>query len=159
MRKRSKYKPKGVRVDAVSWVLSGLKPMNSIEYATTLRIKNHAAMDALRKGVATVADIDDLIGAFNMTEAYAMLRPELGRDWEKEIGAGLDALHAVGRRGVETGKFILKPAELVAMNLVMEIHDAQLDNTTVRDMEMAMDIVTKEYRARRMRPIIKKEKA
>jgi hypothetical protein len=157
MRKKSKYKPKGVRIDAVSWVLSGLKPMNAIEYSTTLRIKNHAAMDALRKGVATIADIDDLIGAFNMTEAYAMLRPELGRDWDKEIGAGLDALHAVGKRGVETGKFILKAEELVAMNLVMEIHDAQLDNTTVRDMELAMDIVTQEYRAKRMRPIKEKK--
>ena len=157
MRKKSKYKPKGVRINAVDWVLAGLKPMNAIEYSTTLRIKNHAAMDALRKGVATVADIDDLIGAFNMTEAYAMLRPELGRDWDKEIGAGLDALHAVGKRGVETGKFILKAEEVVAMNLVMEIHDAQLDNTTVRDMELAMDIVTQEYRAKRMRPIKEKK--
>ena len=49
MRKKSKYKPKGVRVDAINWVLAGLKPMNSIEYVTTLRIRNHAAMDALRQ--------------------------------------------------------------------------------------------------------------
>ena len=44
------------------------------------------------------------------------------------------------------------------MNLVMEIHDAQLDNTTVKDMEKALDIVQQEYRARRMRPIVEKEK-
>jgi hypothetical protein len=43
------------------------------------------------------------------------------------------------------------------MNLVMEIHDAQLDNTTVDDMEKAMDLVSREYRAKRMRPIVTKQ--
>jgi hypothetical protein len=157
MRKKSKYKPKGVRVDAVNWVLAGLKPFSSVSVSTDLRIKNHDAMDTLRRGDATKADIDVLIGAFNMAEAYMRLRPELGADWADEIKAGLDALHAVGKRGVESGRFILKADELVAMNLVMEIHDAQLDNTTVNDMEKAMDIVSAEYRAKRMRPIKAKE--
>lgn len=143
----------------MSYVLKGLQPFKTAEYSTTLRIRNHDAMDALRRGDATIADLDILIAAFNMCEAYAMLRPELGNDWKEEIGAGLDALHAVGRRGIESKRFILKAEELKAMNLVLEIHDAQLDNTTVIDMEKAMDIVTKEYRARRMRPIKPREVA
>lgn len=159
MRKKSKYKPKGVRIDAVSWVLSGLKAFNSVPYSVTLRIRNHDAMDTLRRGDATKADIDVLIGAFNMAEAYMRLRPELGADWADEIQAGLDALHTVGKRGVANGRFILKADELKAMNLVMEIHDAQLDNTTVNDMERAMDIVNQEFRAKRMRPIVPKEPA
>jgi hypothetical protein len=158
VRKKSKYKPKGIRTDAVNWVLAGLKPFASVDVSTNLRIKNHDAMDTLRRGDATRADIDVLIGTFNMCEAYMRLRPELGADWADEIKAGLDALHAVGKRGVESGRFILKASELVAMNLVMEIHDAQLDNTTVKDMELAMDIVSAEYRAKRMRPIVEKEK-
>ena len=157
MRKRSKYKPKPVFADTMSYVLSGLKKFRNVSIAVDLRIKNHAAMDALRRGDATRDDIDVLIGAFNMCEAYVMLRPELGRDWVEEIGAGLDALHSVGKRGVQTGRFILTAKELNAMNLVMEIHDAQLDQTTVRDMEQAMDIVHKEYRAKRMRPIVTKD--
>jgi hypothetical protein len=156
VKKKSKYKPKGVRVNALSWVLEGLKPFASVDASTTLRIKNHDAMDALRRGDATKADIDVLIGTFNMAEAYMRLRPELGADWAEEIKAGLDALHAVGKRGVESGRFILKAGELTAMNLVMEIHDAQLDNTTVKDMELAMDIVSAEFRAKRMRPIVEK---
>ena len=154
---RKKYKPKGVRVDALNWVLSGIKAFNSVPYSTTLRIRNHSAMETLRKGDATIADIDVLIGAFNMAEAYMRLRPELGADWADEIRAGLDALHDVGKRGVANKRFVLKASELTAMNLVMEIHDAQLDNTTVIDMEKAMDIVTHEYRAKRMRPIVRKE--
>ena len=143
-------------MDALNWVLSGLKPMNSIPITTDLRIKNHAAMDTLRRGDATVADIDILIGAFNMAEGYVRLRPELGFDWIDEIKAGQDALHAVGKRGVESGRFILKATELAAMNLVMELHDAQLDQTTVRDMELVMDIIDQEYKLKKMRAIKEK---
>ena len=99
MKKRSKYKPKGVRPDAVGWVLAGLKAFTSVPYSTTLQIRNHDAMDTLRRGDATRKEIDVLIGAFNMTEAYMRLRPELGSDWAQEIKQGQDALLAVGTRG------------------------------------------------------------
>ena len=156
MRKRSKYRPKGILPDPMTWLLAGMKPFKEVPFSVDLRIKNHAAMDALRRGVATKEDIDVLIGAFNMTEAYVRLRPDLGADWFDEIKAGLDALHAVAVRGATTKRFILKASELVAMNLVMEIHDVQLDQTTVKDLEQAMDIVKEEYRLRKMRPIKEK---
>jgi hypothetical protein len=154
MRKRSKYRPKKQLDDPVSWVVSGLKPMNDVSYTLVLRTRNHDAMDKLRRGVATKEDIDTLIGAFNMTEGYKRLRPELGQDWSTEIRAGQDALLEVATRGLPSGKFILKASELVAMNLVMEIHDAQLDQTTVRDMEMAMDIIDKDHKNKNVGRII-----
>lgn len=153
MRKRSKYKPKGVRIDAVTWVLAGIKPFKEVPTSINIRIKNHAAMDALRRGEATREDMDVLIGAFNMTEAYMKLRPDLGADWVNEIRQGQDALLMVAARGIEAGRFVLKAQELVAMNLVMELHDAQLDQTNVREMELAMEIIEKEYKHRKMRPI------
>lgn len=127
--------------------------MNDVSYTVVLRTRNHDAMDKLRRGVATKDDIDVLIGAFNMTEGYKRLRPELGQDWSDEIRAGQDALLEVARRGLESGRFILKASELVAMNLVMEIHDAQLDQTTVRDMEKAMDIIKDDHLKKKSRPI------
>lgn len=153
MRKRSKYRPKGILPDPMTWLLAGMKPFKEVPFSVDLRIKNHGSMDALRRGVATKDDIDVLISAFNMTEAYVRLRPDLGADWCEEIKAGLDALHAVAVRGAKSMRFILKAQELVAMNLVMEIHDVQLDQTTVKDLEQAMDIVKEEYRLRRMRAI------
>jgi hypothetical protein len=155
MRKRSKYKPKGVRLDAVTWVLAGIKPFKEVPTSINIRIKNHAAMDALRRGEATREDMDVLIGAFNMTEAYTILRPDLGADWVKEIRAGQDALLMVAARGIESGRFVLKAQELVAMNLVMELHDAQLDQTNVREMELAMEIIDKEYKHHKMRSVQK----
>lgn len=157
MRKRSKYRPKKNLLDPVTWVLSGIKPFSEVPYSVTLRIRNHDAMDKLRRGEATKEDMDILIGAFNMCEGYMRLRPDLGRDWASEIRAGQDALLAVARRGVENNRFILKAEELVAMNLVMEIHDAQLDNTTVIDMERAMDIVTQDHIHKKVRHVIQKD--
>lgn len=158
MRKRSKYRPKGVLPDPMTWLLAGMKPFKDVPFSVDLRIKNHGAMDALRRGVATKDDIDVLISAFNMTEACMRLRPDLGADWAEEIKAGLDALHAVAVRGANSMRFILKAQELTAMNLVMELHDAQLDQTTVQDLEKAMDIVKEEHRLRKMRPVVETNK-
>lgn len=157
MRKRSKYRPKPIRVDVMDYVKSGLKKFDDVSVAVDLRIRNHHAMEELRLGRATKDDIDIIIGAFNMVEGFARLRPEFGADWSTEIRAGQDALLAMSRRGVPTGKFICKADELVAMNLVMEIHDAQLDQATVKDLEQAMDIVKEDFRTKRMRAV--KEKA
>lgn len=158
MRKRSKYRPKGVRLDNMNYVKSGMKSFDEMEIAVDLRLKNHLAMESLRLGKATKEDIDMLIQAFNMTEALCRHHDDFGRDWEKEIRDGQDALLAVGRRGLESSRFICRASELVAMRLMMEIHDAQLDKATVKDLEMAMDIVLQELRNKRMRAIKEKTK-
>lgn len=159
MRKKSKYKPRGVRTDNMSWVMSSIKPLKSLSAGTDLLIKTHDAMDKLRRGVADKTDMDVLIGALNMCEGYMRLRDELGRDWSAEIRAGQDALLAVARRGVDTNKFICKAPELVAINLVLEIHDAQLEQTTVQDLERALDIVEKDQKHGKARSVKEKKDA
>lgn len=155
-RKKSKYKPKGVRVDAITWVLNGFRNISETGDAVLhLKIKNHESIEALRKGEATRLDIDTIIGAFNIAEALA--RMKIGDDYATEIKAGQDALLAVAKRGVDRDdKFILKAAELVAINLTMEVHDAQLEITTIGELEKAMEIVAKEIRMRKARPVVEK---
>lgn len=157
MRKRSKYRPKGVLLDPLNHVLSGIKRIGSISAGTTLMIRNHSALEATRKGEATKQDIDALIDAMNVTEALASMG--IGEDWRVEIRAAQDALLELGRRGVETGKFILRGPELTALNLGMEVHDAQLEACTVNDLEKAMDIVIKRQRTGQVRHIVRKEKS
>jgi hypothetical protein len=60
----------------------------------------------------------------------------------------------MGRRGVETGKFILRGPELTSFNLAMEIHDAQLDACTVAELEKAIAFVETICRNKGARPII-----
>lgn len=155
MRKRSRYRPKGVLLDPLTHVLTGLNRVGSITAGTTLKIKNHDALNTVRQGEAGRDDIDILIGALNMAEALA--RMKIGDDWQVEIRAAQDALLSVGRRGAETGRFILRGPELIALNLGMEIHDAQLDACTISELEKAMDIVNNDIRNHKARPIVIKE--
>lgn len=159
MKKRSKYKPKGIRLDVMAWVQSGLKPFNDVPVGVDIRIKNHLAMEQLRLGVATKDDIDLIIGTFNMMEGF--VRIGIGTDWATEIREGQDALLSVARRGlarhgVERGmRFVCTAQELTALNLAMEIHDAQLDNCTVRQLEQALDVVKEDIVNKRARTIKK----
>jgi hypothetical protein len=153
VRKRSKYRPKGVRLDNMTWVRAGLKKVDEISAGTTLKIRNHDAMNNLRLGVAARFDIDALIDAANITEALA--NRGIGADWKLEIRAGQDAILALARRGVANNfRFIVKGPELVALNLLMEVHDAQLETVTVKQLETAMADVMESLRLKKMRPIV-----
>ena len=153
---RKKYKPKGVRLDAIQWVINGFRNISETGDAVLhLKIKNHESLECLRKGEATRMDIDAIISAFNMAEALA--RMQIGDDYAAEIKAGQDALLAVAKRGVSRDdRFVLKAEELTAINLVLEIHDAQLEITTIGELEKAMDIVMKEIKMRKARPVLEK---
>jgi hypothetical protein len=155
MRKRSKYKPKHVLLNPVGFVMEGLSPVRShTSFMVDLKIKNHAALDSLTKGVATRTDIDTLIAMGNITEAFA--RMGFGSAYEEVVKEGLLALRAVGKRGAESGRFILKATEMTALNELMELHDAQMEVVTLRDMDEAIALVREEFRLKKMTPIVEK---
>jgi hypothetical protein len=150
MKKRSKYRPKGVLINPLAYVLESLKPVKDHDsYLIDLKIKNHAAMEVLTKGRAMRADMDVLISMVNVVEA--LYRLGFGEDYGDVVQQGLDALHDVGKRGLQTGRFILKAHEMSQLNMIMELHDAQMEVITVKDMEKAVDIVNKEFDQRKMR--------
>lgn len=147
MRKRSKYRPKGVRLDAMEYVMTSIKPLATLaSEVSTLRIKNHGALAAVCQGQATKRDIDALIAALNIAEA--LVAQGVGTDYAGDIKAGQDALLDMAKRGVERGdRFILRAPELQAINLAIEVHDAQLDAITVRQLERAIDYVHRVVRS------------
>jgi len=137
----------------MGYVMESMTPIAAMDkYFIELKIKNHLALTRLTKGEADRTDIDTLIASTNVTEA--LYRLGFGREYGDVVKDGLDALRDVGRRGVETGRFILKSVEMNALNLVMELHDAQLEIITLRDMEKAIELVKEEFRQRKMRPIV-----
>lgn len=151
---RKKYRPKGVRLDNLAYIRESFSPVTAHQHiALDLRIKNHEAMTALTKGTATRADWDILVAAFNMTEAFYRLG--IGADYKEEVKLGLDALHAVGKRSLTLGgRFVLRSDEMKALNMALELHDAQLDVATLRDMERAIEIVNNEFRLKKMRSVV-----
>lgn len=158
MRKRSKYRPKPIIPDTMTWVRAGMKKVGDISAGTTLKIRNHDAMNNLRLGQAKRHDVDALIDAMNIAEALA--NRGIGDDWKPEIRAAQDAMLALARRGVmKDMRFIARGEELKAMNLCMEIHDAQLEVVTVKQLETAMADVMESLRLKKMRPIVEKPDA
>jgi hypothetical protein len=152
MRKRSSYRPKGVIMDTMGHVLGGFTPVREHGKATTLKIKNHNALANMTQGSGSRDDIDILIAAMNVAEALA-ITAELGDGYRAEITAAQDALLAMSRRGLERNRFLFTGPELTAMNMGMEVHDAQLDACTVGELEKALDFVAREIRAKRARAI------
>lgn len=158
MRKRSKYRPKPIIPDTMTWVRAGMKKVDEISAGTTLKIRNHDAMNNLRLGQASRQDIDALIDAMNIAEALA--NRGIGEDWKPEVRTAQDAMLALARRGVANGmRFIAKGEELKALNLCMEVHDAQLEAVTVKQLETAMHDVMESLRLKKMRPIVEKSHA
>lgn len=153
MRKRSKYRPRQIEINTMAAVMHRVATVTShTEYLTTLRIKNHGALTQLTKGEATRADLDNLIAAFNITEA--LYRRGFGTDYKAVVLQGQQALRAVAARGAETGHFVLRWDEMAALNSMMELHDAQLDVISVLDMEQAVLDVRREFYAGKMVKIV-----
>lgn len=152
MKKRSKYKPKVVRVDAVNWVLAGLKPISEVGDAlVTLKAKNHSALAEITQGRGNREQIDVLIAAMNMCEAYAVHGK--GIDWLPEINQAQEAVFTMGKRGLEKGRFLFTGEEMKAVNLAMDVHDEQLNQSSVMELEKMIDYVNEQIRLKKARPI------
>jgi len=158
MRKRSKYRPRVVLQNPLEFVLSGFKPVRDLPGVyIDVQIKNREALEQIRKGDATKENIDMLIGAFNITEALAIMGK--GHDWLDEIKQGQDALLALSRRGVANGmRFIMTARQWEALKLVMDLHEEQLAHATVHDIEKAHNHVLAVIRQGKARAIVQTQK-
>ncbi len=150
MRKRSKYRPKGVLLDTMKWLKTGMQPVGSAgDHLVSCQLKNHSALDTVRKGVGARTHMDTLFMALNMAEAYARLN--MGVEYMPIIRAGQDALYAIATRGASTGRFVFRGQELSDVIEAMDVHDAQLEASSIADLERAVAIVRNEIRHKRAR--------
>ena len=158
MKKRSKYRPKPVLQNPLEFVLSGLKPLSDLPGVyLEVQLKNRAALDQVRLGQATKRDVDMLIGAFNIAEALAILG--LGYDWLEEINTAQLDLLDLARKGVERNmRFIMTAKQWESLKLVMDLHEEQLANATVHDIEKAHNFVQRVISQGKARAIIETRK-
>ena len=134
-RKRSRYRPKPVMLDPLGYVLAGLQPIAAAtETMTTVGIKNHGAIEAVRTGQATRQDISNLVNMLNVATALAHMGQ--GADWLPELTAASEAIKSAAKRP----RFLLTGPELTAVNQAIDIHDAQMADpaTTVQMLERAV---------------------
>ena len=151
-KKKKKYIPKGVRLDTLTWVISGMKKVASIPDAgTKLLLRNHVSFDEILHGRGTKEHVDVLVHFVNMAEALAEL--QLGRDWLPEIYEAQDAIYAMAQRGVSGKKFLFTGEEMNIVRQVLELHDVQLENCPVKTMEQALELIAKNLQHKKMRKI------
>jgi hypothetical protein len=87
----------------------------------------------------------------NMAEALA--KRQLGRDWLEEIREAQDAIYQMAQRGISGKPFLFNGLELQAVQTIMELHDEQLRNCSVRTLELALVDIENEFKANKMRKI------
>jgi hypothetical protein len=142
MRKRSTYKPKGVRLDNMSWIKAGFKPVGSVPKAGTgLKLANQSAMDSIILGHGTGDHSHTLREAFDMAVCLPRINPKLGADWLPELTAAKDAAYVAHDRGERTGRFLFTGPEMQAIKQGMAVHTQQLEECTVQEMERALALV------------------
>lgn len=142
MRKRSKYRPRPVVNDTMYYILSGNLPATAAKTVITrIRVANHSAMDSLIHGKGTVHDVDVL--GHMLTTAMALAKHSIGRDWLPELSQARKELDALEARG---GHYTMRASEIMALNLALEIHDAQLDGCTIKQLEDATNAAMKAMR-------------
>jgi len=156
MKKKSKYKPKQIRLDTMEFVKHGIVKVADVPVAgIKLRLQSYEAFDTIVSGEPTKDHVDTLISCGNMAETLA--RFGHGQDWLPEIMQAQKCILEMGRRGLKKGSFRFTGDEMQKIKLLLEIHDAQLEATTVRDMEKALDYIAKQIMAGRATPVEEKE--
>ena len=144
MRKRSKYRPKGVRLDTIGYVMESLKPVAKHEsYLLDLKIKNSEAMVALMRGSAVKGDMDTLIAMSNIVEALYQIG--FGAEYKDVAVDGREALLQIIPRAVTTKRFVPTAEQIKALQTLMELHDAQMDVITIKDMERALEFAHTQF--------------
>lgn len=134
---RKKYRPKP-KLNPLIVVGDNIRPVTSYaSYLLDLRIKNSSAMAALLAGHATKKDMDLLIAMSNIV--YALMESGgFGKGYEEVATQGRMAIIGIAHRATTVGRFVPTGPEIKALNDLMELHDAQMDVITVKDMDKAI---------------------
>lgn len=142
VRKKSKYKPRQILQNPLGFVLENITPITQHKnYLVDLQLKNSSAMERLLKGKANKQDMNILIVMSNITEALQLMG--FGTEY-KEVGVdGREALIGIIMRAVKILRFTPTGKEIQSLNMLMELHDAQMDVITVKSMDAAVGLAKK----------------
>jgi hypothetical protein len=149
---RKKYRPRAVLKNPVGYVVESVTPLQNHDFPlTTLKIKHSQAMLALLQGRAKKYDVDILTSMCNMVEA--LLEMGFGTQYKYAHEHGKYALIRIASRATVHGRFTPTGEEITMLNKLVELHDAQLEIITVRELEKAVALV--ESRLRRGKDTVK----
>lgn len=137
---RKKYRPRLVASNPIEYVLSGLRNVTPQEM-TSVGIINHGALVALVTEAGNKDEWGYLNGAVNL--ALVLAEKGFGYEFWGELREAQLALANVGRRWLKWQKWQITELEERILGRALEIHDAQLALTVVKDIELGQREVYK----------------
>lgn len=141
---RKTYRPKP-KLNTLIVVGENIRPVAShTTYLLDLRLKNSSAMAALLAGHATKKDMDMIVAMSNIT--YALQQLGFGKEHDEVATQGRIAIISIAHRATKVGRFVPTGPEIKALNELMELHDAQMDVITVKDMDRAIEYARRQER-------------
>lgn len=141
---RKAYRPKP-KLNTLVVVGENIRPVAShTDYLLDLRLKNSSAMAALLAGRASKKDMDLIIAMSNIT--YALQQLGFGKEHDGVATQGRIAIISIAYRAAKVGRFVPTGPEIRALNELMELHDAQMEAITVKDMDRAIEFARRHER-------------
>lgn len=111
-----------------------------------LQLIGHAALTAITRGQGVPVDIDNLALISNM--AMVLAEMGLGADLLNEVLQGQQAVISMQERLEQTGRVGASGPAIYALNVLLDVHDAQLDiPPSVHEMRQAIGEVQRRRRA------------
>ena len=131
---KKKYKPRVASVSPLQYVLSGFSKISN-DASLRLRTLMHSAYDAMTSGNATKRDWQEMTDALNV--ALALSRLYYDGAYSEKIEEAQRGHAAAGNRYLRGLPFSYNLAEMAAVRETMLVHEAQLDQATVENIENA----------------------
>ena len=133
---RKKYRPRARLQNPVQHVIESLSPVrHQVGYITDWKLKVHSSMVALTQGTATKLDMDTLLAAHYLCGAWIAM--DIGTEHKPVLICSHVALADLYIRGEQDQRYIVKALEMQAINEMLSLHDAYLENVTAEQMEKA----------------------
>ena len=137
---RKAYRPKPVRLDTIDLAIESTRLLAAHDqYLIDLKIKNHAALEKLVRGQADKRDLTTLMTMLNATEA--MLRLGKGREYAEVVATAEIEFKKICEVWLRQKKAVLQYQQIRTMQELIELHDQQLEISTVADMEKAIKLI------------------
>ena len=131
---RKKYRPREIRAMPIDYVLSGFSRLGA-DASRRLRTVMHTAYDAMLSGKANKVDWQGMTDSLNV--ALAMSRLYYDGQYADVITKAQQGHAAAGNRYLRGMPFSYNLAEMAAVREAMLIHEIQLDQATVENIENA----------------------
>lgn len=145
-KRRMKYPPGTASAfnNPVSKALDNATPIAKAgSWLIDLKMSNHSAMTELLAGRANREHLRNVVACYNTTRS--LMLAGFGEEHHQAILDAADAIEAIAKRHTMRGNYVLTGPEIKALNMLIELSDAQMEITSVGDIERAIAHARSEF--------------